>query len=700
MFTFQTIWIFIKAYSVPFSWISSTAINGLLILLFIIRKKIGLIFNVLLGIFGAYLFFQVYYVRGRDTGDISFYTTLIVGYNLALLNRVVHSQLPGFFVVFSIEILYTIPKIVVTKDLRLDITLTHTLFVLSALLICFIDEKKDREIYGNLHQSKESLKKFQTLIEKYLPDAIIILDSENKNFVFKNNAYSEAFRTSLFQDPAITLEGIFVHRDPVRDSPTSETSLRTYLLRNFIEANAILYCTYRDHENVKKKYKVQIFPFMWDNQQTNILILSDMTAEETISRLKLEDELKDKAISVISHELRNPIGGVIGMLEKMKRFVKDAEIVKTVDICKANADYLLSLLNSILDVQQIRAGKIKIHKEFFNLSKAVSQLQPLFEFPCMQKNVKLAIYLDETLPKKIFSDKNRFMQVLINLVSNALKFTFKGSILLEIKPDDMNDSMIWVSVTDTGIGIKNEDRSRLFQTFGKLDQSQNINAQGVGLGLSISNDIVKQLNGSDEGIKLESEVDVGSKFYFFLRDCNKGGESSGSTPKSVPEEINEVHLIPVLETEKISMGKGKNRGLIKMKTDSKSLFKPKDSVLVVDDNPFNIIVVKSLIEDRGLHAILANHGQEAINVVLENKYTIKLILMDCEMPVMDGFEATKILREKMENGEIPNIPIYALSANSLESEIQKCLRTGMEGHIVKPLKESELKKLTKKHGLS
>ena len=266
--------------------------------------------------------------------------------------------------------------------------------------------------------------------------------------------------------------------------------------------------------------KLKSYISVWDEQPAIALILYDVTQQQTILSLRTADAYKDNLLATISHELRTPLNGILGMLQIMQKYVKDKDILKYIDICKNSGHLLLGLVNSILDLHQIRAKKLKLYPERVNIDTFLKDISSLFEFQCTQKGIDLKVEVSPVVPPWLITDKNRLSQIFINLVGNALKFTSKGSITISVSPTD-HSNYVELSVSDTGIGIKAEDKDKLFRMFGKLEDSDaTLNRQGVGLGLTISDNLARVLccDSEREGIRVESEYNVGSRFYFVIEE--------------------------------------------------------------------------------------------------------------------------------------------------------------------------------------
>ena len=283
-------------------------------------------------------------------------------------------------------------------------------------------------------------------------------------------------------------------------------------------------------------FEAKVLHITWDEQPAIAIILYDVTQQQTILSLKLADAYKDTLLATISHELRTPLNGILGMLQIIQKCVKDAEILRYIDICKNSGQLLLSLVNSILDLNQIRAKKLKLYPEKLNVHSFLKEICALFEFQCTQKNLLLNVKVSPKVPRHFVTDKNRLSQILINLMGNALKFTSTGGISILVNPTTHVD-YVELSIVDTGIGIKEQEKVKLFKMFGKLEDSDNtLNRQGVGLELTISDNLARLLccNREKEGIKVDSEDKKGSRFYFVIKRVYQDTveESDSSLEKS------------------------------------------------------------------------------------------------------------------------------------------------------------------------
>ena len=274
---------------------------------------------------------------------------------------------------------------------------------------------------------------------------------------------------------------------------------------------------------------------------------------------------------------------------------------------------------------------------------------------------------------------------------------------------DKKNIHFWVE--DTGVGIKDEDKPRLFNSFSKLECNSELNPHGAGLGLTISNSLVRLLNRTDEGIKFESEWGKGTKFWFkipirFVPSDVEGCEEQLLEPRVAEETENDDNRVLYYMTPKSSNRHVKSMSQssyflrnIEFKSQSFKLEKAKH-ILLVDDNPFNVLIAQQLIEKIGFKVACAYNGEEALKIAqdlyLEGD-VVSLILMDCMMPIMNGYEATRKLREMMRKKELEHIPIVALSAGDDEQDIKNSLEAGMDEHMCKPLNEFELLRVLEKY---
>jgi len=529
-------------------------------------------------------------------------------------------------------------------------------------------------------------------------------------------------------------------------------------------------------EGRKRVFKVKIFPLLWDDTEALAMVMDDITQQKIIMELKVADKNKDLVIATVSHELRTPLNGMLGLLDIIKKNTINPANLSYIRACKNTGTLMLNLVNSILDLNQIRSKKLKLVFSKVSIPELMEEVKALFDYDCSLRKLYLKLDLSPDIPRKIVTDRGRLTQILVNLLGNAFKFTFEGGVTIKVDVESFEPYKLRISIKDTGIGISKEDQERLFKLYGKIEQKdKNINTNGIGLGLTISSTLAMLLNPlENKPIEVDSELGRGTCFSFVVESQDNALDNnidldSISLTEISPRECREESDITVVK--KVSMyTMNNNENFSKMLGSSQdldiknkySVFDRKDSntnilrglksmntlilnpvtsspqrslrpiaeeesanailrsspndakqrggkdspvvgrkhwCLIVDDNPFNLMVASHLMEERGYSVKIALNGQDALEKAREHQTenkTFKVVLMDCQMPVMDGYQATKELREMMKAGEIDSYPIIALTANNRDEDHEKlCEEVGMSGHLAKPLQIHELEKMLK-----
>lgn len=364
---------------------------------------------------------------------------------------------------------------------------------------------------------------------------------------------------------------------------------------------------------------------------------------------------KDDFLAMISHEIRTPMNGVIGLTDLMLYSGNLNSLQKDyLQMIKTSSNNLLTIINEILDFARIGAGTLSLSPSPFQLRHLLNTTLHPLALRAQEKGLQLKWQVSAAIKDELIGDSGRLQQILINLVGNAIKFTHAGEIQLTVQEQNgraVNEMFMLFAVRDTGIGIAADKQATIFQPFQQADSSISRRYGGTGLGLAISAQLVTMMGGE---LKVESTLNEGSIFYFSVRFPVI--QSSTKTA--------EVTLTHRLETE---------RPL---------------TILLVEDNAINQMVAMHLLTKVGHQVAVANNGQQAVQVWLEQQPQV--VLMDLQMPVMDGLEATKLIRQHEQRLQVPRTPIIALTANARDSDKERCLQAGMDTFLSKPFAAKEL----------
>jgi PAS domain S-box-containing protein len=394
-------------------------------------------------------------------------------------------------------------------------------------------------------------------------------------------------------------------------------------------------------------------------------------AEESLKQARDQAQeasrLKSQFLANMSHEIRTPMNGILGITDILIRSEltdKQRQILKTLRDVGAS---MLAVINDILDFSKVEAGKLSLQSEAFSLAELMDGIREMFAVEASKSENEFFVSISEATPRIVIGDSGRLRQVLINLIGNAIKFTRKGNVTLTVNVNVLSDDDVLADfrVIDNGIGISNEQIACLFEPFVQGDGATTRKYGGTGLGLSISKSLVELMQGQ---IGAESELGKGSTFWFRI-------------------PLKRATLSP----ETISKGAGIADGLEYDPVPSWQ-FRSDSAILIVEDNPVNKSVILMELSEFGLAATAVSNGKEAVAAVLSQHFD--LILMDCQMPEMDGWQATNQIRALETNGK--RVPIIALTAQALEGDRDKCLAAGMDDYLSKPIDFAKLERVLKR----
>ena len=455
-------------------------------------------------------------------------------------------------------------------------------------------------------------------------------------------------------------EGLFVMQEEWREEFTDGVKLGGNLPR---QRNQLYSAIYEEGEfKGAIVFEHSDSNYVWQKEYCTKLkeVSKIISTHITKSNADIASKAKTEFLSRMSHEIRTPMNAIVGMTAIAQSVIgDDKKVGECLDKISTSTKYLLSLINDILDMSRIESGSMTVCKDTFNLDSLIDELVVLMSAQAENKSISLKVKRNYT-ERILIGDELRLNQVLINIIGNALKFTpEQGTITISAEQVMQEEEKVAIrfSVQDTGIGINEDNLTRIFSAFEQAEDNTARRFGGTGLGLAISSNLVKLMGGK---LDVRSEEGVGSEFFFTIRF-------------PIAEEVQKTEQVEAKETKQIHF-EGKR-------------------LLVVEDNEINAEIAQTVLEMAGIESELAGDGQQAVDTFKEKPVGYyDAILMDIRMPVMDGLEATKCIRT-LGKEDSRTIPIVAMSANAFDEDMKKSIESGMNGHLSKPIDIEKLYKV-------
>ena len=529
---------------------------------------------------------------------------------------------------------------------------------------------------NKLHETKSQLEKVLAAADCLVWEAEVMLDNDDWNWTFNiqpSGLFNRIFN-ELLPPPNV---GLWYRFNIEQQQEMNERCKAA--LKNNLSSYEQQFEIKTDTDNYWIQEKVTIshldtHTFWLVGVATDITSSKIMENKLSMARDKAieSDRLKSEFLANVSHEIRTPMNGIIGMANLLDQDITDPDQKQMNQLVLKSAEALLGVIDDVLDFSKIESKRIRIRQEPFNLKAIIDDVSELQSKAARAKSISLRYFADKTLPDVLIGDATRIRQIVVNLLGNAIKFTDEGwvdlSLSYTMKPD--NEVGIRIDVKDTGPGIGYHAQHHIFHPFVQEDGSHTRKHEGSGLGLTISKKLTDLMGGT---LDFTSKPGHGSHFWF---EITLPIDTSAEAPPSNNTDFPKLKKADTLNANTIQHQK---------------------HLLVVDDNPTNRLVCELMLKQMGMQVSVATNGQHAIDMLAQQNFDA--VIMDCQMPVMDGYEATRMIRTANVEGLDATIPVIALTAHAMIGDRERCLQSGMNDYLSKPIRKEEIKEALVKNGV-
>ena len=538
--------------------------------------------------------------------------------------------------------------------------------------IAWLDQKPVEGVSEELRQARAA---YQSIVDS-LPLNLLIKDSQGRR-VFANKSYLELRGSSLDEVLGKTDFDLFPQALAEQFSDDDAAILKSGEAMHDVEKHQLPDGQQRWIERTKSALRdadgkiVGVQVLFWDVTDREKALIDSREARDAANAA---NQAKSDFLANMSHEIRTPMNGIIGMTD----LVLDTELTPTqrsyLQMSQESGESLLAIINDILDFSKIEAGHFELDPAPFDPRDSLGDAVRSLTTRAQSKGLELEFSVAPEVPQMLEGDQGRLRQVIVNLIGNAIKFTDRGEVVLDVSCQSKSQSTCTLrfSVRDTGIGIPADKQARIFEDFQQADRSTTRSHGGTGLGLAISSQLVKLMGGR---IEVDSATGRGSTFHFTVDFPIVKSTDHEQTPNAPALDVASNQLPSDAPTQKAES--------------------PLESVrvLLAEDNKVNQTLATKLLEKLGCHVTVVENGSQAVATLSENEFDV--ILMDVEMPEMDGISATKEIRRREQDSQ-QRIPIVALTAHAIVGDRERCLASGMDDYLSKPVRINEIKTMLTK----